>query len=116
MSRRPQRAILRALPYAVYLRTAHWRQVRVAALQQAKYRCAKCRVGGRLDVHHRTYIHLGEEQRYLKDLQVLCRTCHEAAHAKRAVPQKRRSPSQRRSAKTTRKLTSTKARKVPRQR
>ena len=116
MARRPPRTRLRALPYAMYLRTAHWRQVRVAALQQAKYRCAKCGTGKQLQTHHLSYKHLGEEQRYPQDLQVLCRTCHAAAHGKRAVPQKRRSPSQRRSAKTTRKLTSTKARKVPRQR
>ena len=116
MSTRPPRTRLRALPYAVYLRTAHWRQVRLQALKRAQYQCERCPARGRLDVHHTTYAHLGQEQRYLKDLQVLCRPCHDRAHGKRPGPQKRRSPSQRRSAKTTRKLTSTKPRKVQRQR
>lgn len=98
VSRRPQRAILRALPYAVYLRTAHWRQVRLKALHRAQYRCEKCQVGWLLQVHHRTYVHLGEEQKYPQDLQALCRECHRAAHGKRPGHQKMRTATQTRKA------------------
>jgi hypothetical protein len=43
-----------------------------------------CCRGGRLDVHHaRGYRNLGCEEP--EELQVLCRTCHDAVHAQRQL-------------------------------
>jgi hypothetical protein len=45
-------------------------------------RDAVARNPDRLDVHHRTYERVGQEQ--LRDLIVLCRTCHSRYHDKAA--------------------------------
>lgn len=71
-------AELRALPYASYLRTPHWQDLRYRALLAAEHRCQSCNRGSQLDVHHRTYERLGEER--LADLTVLCRSCHTIFH------------------------------------
>jgi len=60
-----------------YLRSQHWRARRARALELAGYRCTACDSSGRLDVHHRSYAHLGAERD--DELAVLCRTCHETA-------------------------------------
>lgn len=72
---------LRAMPYADYLQTPHWKQIRAMALHQANYRCQLCNGKEKLQVHHRTYERLGCE--WLEDLTVLCRGCHELFHQSR---------------------------------
>lgn len=68
--------VLTFMSYAEYLETPHWKATREAALARAGGRCALCpRVGVPLEVHHRTYKHLGEE--LPEDLTVLCSFCHE---------------------------------------
>lgn len=70
---------LRTMPYADYLKTEHWQQVRTAALRRAGYRCALCNAKDTvLDVHHRTYENRGHE--HSSDVIVLCRTCHGKFH------------------------------------
>lgn len=61
----------------VYLRSSHWRAVRLWALELAAHRCQYpgCGARRRLDVHHLTYARLGAE--IPGDLQVLCREHHE---------------------------------------
>ncbi len=78
----PERiAYLRSLPYDEYLRTEWWQRLRIAALKRANYRCFNgARHRGPLNVHHLTYERLGTELD--RDLQVLCRKCHEAVHGK----------------------------------
>lgn len=71
-------ARLRALPYAEYLQTEHWALVRLEALARAGHRCCLCSKRGRLEVHHNTYDHLGDERP--EDLAVLCGTCHPGFH------------------------------------
>ena len=74
---------LRTMPYDAYLRTGHWRHVRVLALRRAGGRCQVCNdVGSKgkpLDVHHRTYERRGNER--AEDVIVLCRRCHELYHS-----------------------------------
>ena len=54
---------LRALPYEEYLRSAHWRRRRTEKLEGAGRRCELCGASrAPLDVHHRTYERMGEEQ------------------------------------------------------
>ncbi len=71
---------LRSLPYREYLQTDHWQQLRKRVLKWSKYRCQLCNHQGVLNVHHRTYEHLGDEE--YKDLIVLCSDCHAKFHDK----------------------------------
>ena len=69
---------LRAMPYTEYLKTSHWRHVRLHALDRARYRCQLCNSPKRLEVHHRTYENLGCEEP--EDLTALCHKCHKHFH------------------------------------
>jgi len=71
---------LRRLPYAEYLKSDHWQEVRRQKLRSAGYHCQLCNQPGVLDVHHRTYERLGCERS--SDLIVLCRDCHTTFHHK----------------------------------
>lgn len=69
----------RSMPYAEYLKTPHWQQVRKTSLEKSGLRCQVCNSSNRkLNVHHRTYERLGEELE--ADLIVLCEVCHELFH------------------------------------
>lgn len=62
-----------------YLRTPHWHQVSRWRKKIARFRCeVSDQHTGILDVHHKTYDHLGCEPP--EDLEVLCRECHKARH------------------------------------
>lgn len=68
--------------YNEYLVSNHWQGLRAAKLAQAGYCCEHCKTtceDTTLDVHHKTYEHLGFEP--LGDLEVLCRRCHLLQHA-----------------------------------
>jgi hypothetical protein len=67
----------------VYLRSEHWREIRLAALERAEHRCQVCNRTERLDVHHRTYERVGDERP--ADLTVLCRRCHDLFHGNARV-------------------------------
>lgn len=65
--------------YQDYISSREWREhsVRLAELEASGFRCRLCNAGGEdilLEVHHRTYENLGNEQP--GDLTALCRTCH----------------------------------------
>lgn len=69
--------------YRTYLGTVQWEAQRDLALQRDDYRCQNCASSERLVVHHRTYAHLGDE--WPEDLVVLCWSCHEWEHQRRAA-------------------------------
>lgn len=72
---------LRALEYGDYLRSPWWKFIRHVKIDDAGQNCQLCSATeGQLDVHHRTYERLGDEQ--LDDLTVLCRKCHSKFHDK----------------------------------
>lgn len=75
---------LRALPYPQYLRTAHWRAVREAALRRSRRRCGFCGVSvpadSELEVHHRKGRYDSRGQETAKDVIALCPRCHQAQH------------------------------------
>lgn len=73
-------AVLKAMPYSLYLKTPHWQNIRQQMLRRARFRCQLCNSGGVLNVHHRTYERRGEED--YKDLVVLCQDCHSKFHHK----------------------------------
>lgn len=70
---------LKTMPYAEYLKTEHWQEVRKRMLKRAGGRCQVCnRAGVSLHVHHRTYERRGQEE--YGDLIVLCADCHRTFH------------------------------------
>jgi len=61
----------------IYLRSKHWRRLRVQVMLRAGYRCERkgcIAYGDDLDVHHKTYERIGHE--LLTDLVYLCRPDH----------------------------------------
>ncbi len=65
--------------YAGYLQTNHWRDVRAMAYRVYGARCTLgVNCSGQMDVHHRTYDHLGDESS--DDVEILCRKHHFAKH------------------------------------
>lgn len=76
---------LRALPYADYLQSEHWKTTRRVVVWDADFRCQLCNTcelgqPWGLHVHHRTYERLGYERR--QDLIALCPDCHARFHDK----------------------------------
>lgn len=69
---------LASLPYGVYLKSAHWQQVRKDALTRAGNRCSLCNSDSLLQVHRRTYERRGAERP--GDVVVLCDSCHGRHH------------------------------------
>lgn len=74
----PSEDDLKTMPYAEYLKTGHWQEVRKAALERADHRCQLCNATENLNVHHRTYERRGAERD--SDVTVLCKPCHERFH------------------------------------
>lgn len=68
--------------YRSYIRSAQWLRspARLGALRRDGYRCVRCGAGERLEVHHKTYVRLGQE--WVSDLQTLCKQCHQHVHGK----------------------------------
>jgi len=75
---------LRSMPYDEYLKSGHWNEVRKHVLSSRSRRCCVCGEIGhdenRLQVHHLTYAHRGDEMNHLEDLVILCQTCHGRQH------------------------------------
>lgn len=66
--------------YAAYLQSPEWSARRHQALDDADHCCQVCNSSRDLEVHHRTYKHLGHEPR--ADLTVLCNECHTLFHSR----------------------------------
>ena len=64
---------LRALVHGVYF--MHSRK----AMEQHGWRCARCRLSRRLEIHHRKYRSHGGTHR-VENLEPLCRDCHKLVH------------------------------------
>src|SRR5690349_11758113 len=73
--------------YRDYLRTPGWQEKRLAALERAGHRCQTCNGKQNLDVHHRTYERIFNEEP--GDLTVLCRKCHELFHGAKKKPRRK---------------------------
>ncbi len=64
--------------YAKYIQSEQWQALRTVVLRRDKYTCQGCGKPHCLDVHHKTYNRLGDEE--LTDLETLCRRCHKDTH------------------------------------
>ena len=51
------------------------------AMEQHGWRCARCRSGRRLEIHHRKYRSHGGTHR-VENLEPVCRDCHKLIHRK----------------------------------
>jgi hypothetical protein len=68
--------------YEEYINSAVWGEKCRRVLDRAVGRCEGCGVPGmRLEVHHLTYEHLGDER--LDELKALCPECHKKADEER---------------------------------
>lgn len=73
--------------YKEYLKTEHWKEVRIKKYKKKKRSCAICGSFEKLEVHHLTYNNIGNEKG--EDLRVLCHRCHELAHKLKPVLRKK---------------------------
>lgn len=64
--------------YRDYLLTDHWIGLRGAKIEDAGFRCERCKRKSQLEVHHLHYNTLWHEK--LTDLEVLCGRCHNEHH------------------------------------
>ncbi len=72
---------LRAMPYVEFLKSNYWLDARVIFYRAAGFKCQKCGAKNvELNVHHKTYDHLGDEWDYTDDVIILCRECHKREH------------------------------------
>lgn len=64
--------------YQAHLASADWQAIKADVMHRAGYRCEACGQPYGLQVHHRTYERMGNEQ--ADDLICLCRDCHRKIH------------------------------------
>lgn len=67
--------------YREYLASLQWHAKREAALLRSGHKCQSCGAHKDLEVHHKHYETLGNEQP--EDLVVLCIRCHDRADERR---------------------------------
>ena len=75
--------------YRSYLCSPVWQAKRIEALTHYGAICNRCREHG-TDVHHKTYKRVGGNE-LMADLEILCRSCHEAHHRIEKAMRPRRS-------------------------
>jgi len=73
-----ERAELARLPLKEYYQNNWWRCRRANFLEAKGQQCERCHATREIDVHHVSYDRLGAEQD--RDLEVVCRRCHENLH------------------------------------
>lgn len=68
----------------IYLKSGHWKELRQRAFEAHGRICAGCqKTDGALDVHHLRYGFIFDVEP--RDLQVLCRSCHDKEHVPKKV-------------------------------
>jgi hypothetical protein len=77
--------------YDEYLASSRWQRLKLAALNNAEYRCQLCDRSKKLQVHHRSYERLGSDNE-ARDLVVLCERCHRKFHGRPELESPRSAP------------------------
>lgn len=79
---------LKGMKYEEFLQTDYWKLVSEQARINAHYKCQLCGCKDKkLNVHHNTYEHRGEEFKHMEDLICLCEDCHNFYHNKTYLEQ-----------------------------
>lgn len=65
----------------VYLKSSHWKCLRILALTRDSNKCTKCGSSENLNVHHVKYKQIYDVG--VEDLSTLCKTCHLNEHNKK---------------------------------
>lgn len=65
--------------YDRYIQSEEWAYKRQKILERDGYKCVVCKETNNLNVHHLTYVHLGNE--LPTELVTLCNKCHAAYHS-----------------------------------
>lgn len=81
--------------YARYIKSDHWRRLRIRAFQFHGRKCLECGSRSELQVHHKSYGTLSNPVRSwysvtVDMLEVLCRYCHAARHPDKKQPPPRK--------------------------
>lgn len=66
--------------YQDYLQTDYWKAIRLMMFKTHGKVCSRCQSKWLIQVHHLSYNFRGREHRSMRDLQILCRTCHRQEH------------------------------------
>ncbi len=64
--------------YKQYLLSPEWSNIRLDLFQVRGKKCERCNSTYRLQIHHKTYENVFNEEP--EDLEILCKRCHEAEH------------------------------------
>lgn len=70
--------------YQAYLNSTHWKRLREKILNECDYTCQRCgekKPRFMLQIHHRNYENVGNEER--KDILLVCEECHRKEHFKK---------------------------------
>jgi len=73
--------------YRKHMRSRRWREICQRELRRAGDRCEECGEREGLEVHHLTYVNLGDERP--GELRVLCEGCHWQLHRERREERRR---------------------------
>lgn len=83
---------LKKMKYEEFLQTDYWKLVSEQARINAHYKCQLCGCNDKkLNVHHNTYEHRGEEFKHMEDLICLCEDCHNFYHTKDKILEREKS-------------------------
>ena len=66
------------LDYKKYLKSDYWKDIKEQVHKRDEYKCRLCNSNKNLQVHHKTYEFLGNEN--LEELITLCKKCHFNIH------------------------------------
>lgn len=66
--------------YREYLQSSAWAKLRRQVLMRAAFICEGCGAKPAVEVHHKTYEHVGDE--FLFELTALCKECHGRLHGR----------------------------------
>jgi len=73
---------IKSMKYQDFLKTPYWKAISKKKKLQAGFKCQLCNHSENLATHHRTYEIHGDELNNMKELIVLCESCHSKFHDK----------------------------------
>jgi 5-methylcytosine-specific restriction endonuclease McrA len=80
-SKRQEESKIWRARYEAHLASAKWKDLRRRVIERAGGLCEGCRLTRGHEVHHKTYVHLGDE--FLFELVLLCVSCHDRMHSQK---------------------------------